>query len=234
MYRVEDKYVLPDSRLYLLERRIAMLLPMDGLGGKEGYKISSLYFDDITDSMLADTLDGNPFREKYRIRIYNDSLSPVRLEVKRKKYNRAVKISSEITEEELSALMSGRTISDRNHPSDARTLFNLAIKARGLRPKIIVAYDRRAYVHEAGNVRITFDRKLRASSQWELFGKNGIRYDFPEDAGAVLEVKYDEWIPRYLMQVLETGNMIQASHSKYGICREIYESRRNRPCRLRM
>ena len=228
MYRVEDKYIISDDRLWILEQHIAMLLPIDSLSNEDGYKISSLYFDDITDSMLTDTLDGNPFRDKYRIRIYNDSFSTIKLEVKRKKYNRVIKISSEITVDELQTLMLGNTIPDKNDFNDARTLFNLAIKAKGLMPKIIVTYDRKAYVCESGNVRITFDRNLRASNQCELFGKHNICYDFSEDSRSVLEVKYDEFIPRFIMQVLETGNMFQTSNSKYGICREIYKRRRNK------
>ena len=223
MYRVEDKYIISDNRLWILEQHIAMLLSIDSLSNEGGYKISSLYFDDITDSMLTDTLNGNPFRDKYRIRIYNDSFSAIKLEVKRKKYNRVIKISSEITVDELNALMSGKTIPDKNNFKDARTLFNLAIKSRGLLPKIIVTYDRKAYVYESGNVRITFDRNIRASNQCALFGRSDISYDFLEDSDSVLEVKYDEFIPRFIMQVLETGNTIQTSNSKYGICREIYE-----------
>lgn len=228
MYRVEDKYVISDNRLWILEQRIALLLPFDKLSNDDGYKISSLYFDDAVDSMLSDTLDGNPFRDKYRVRVYNDSFSTIKLEVKRKKYNRVFKISSEITEDELQALMLSQTIREGNNFNDARTLFNLAIKVKGIRPKIIVTYDRKAYVHEAGNVRITFDRNIRASNQCDLFGKHDIRYDFLMDNGAVLEVKYDEFIPRYIMQALETGNMLQISNSKYKICREMYTKGRNK------
>ena len=48
----------------------------------EKYVISSLYFDDLRDSMLADTLDGIDARDKYRIRIYNNSFEIIKLEVK--------------------------------------------------------------------------------------------------------------------------------------------------------
>ena len=228
MYRVEDKYIISGNRLWILEQKIALLLPIDSSSKETGYKISSIYFDDIADSMLTDTLEGNPFRDKYRIRIYNDSFSTIKLEVKRKKYNRVSKISSEITEDELYALMSGETIPDKNNLSDARTLFNLAIKIRGLTPKIIVTYDRKAYVYEAGNVRVTFDRNIRASNQCGLFGKHDLHYDCLEESGTVLEVKYDQFIPRFIMQVLETGNMLQTSNSKYGICREIYGKMRDK------
>ena len=35
----------------------------------------------------------------------------------------------------------------------------------------------------------------------------------------VLEVKYDEFIPDFLVQLLELGNMQQTAYSKYQLCR---------------
>jgi hypothetical protein len=224
MLRIEDKYLLTISRFDELEKRISVIMPLDEACTENGYKISSIYFDDIKDSMLNDSLDGNPYRDKYRIRIYNDSLNLIKLEVKRKYYNRSYKLSSLINVDEFNSLMLGDPIVDYNDMSDARTLFNLAIKTRGLRPKINVTYDRMAYTGESGNVRITFDRNLRASNQLELFGKDNIVFDYPRlNMDIILEVKYDEFIPNYIMQTLETRNMLQSTNSKYIICREIYE-----------
>ena len=36
----------------------------------------------------------------------------------------------------------------------------------------------------------------------------------------MLEVKYDEFIPGFLLQLLELGNMQQSAYSKYQLCRE--------------
>ena len=92
------------------------------------YHIRSLYFDDIYDSCYTDSLNGNPFRKKYRIRIYDDNLETIKLEVKEKSYNRAVKYSSKITQEELIDLLMGETISEKGNLDDARTMVNIAIK----------------------------------------------------------------------------------------------------------
>lgn len=222
IYRVEDKYVLPWARMLELEAKVRAVLPPDRFsgGGGGGYKISSLYFDDLWDSCLRDSLDGNPVRDKYRIRIYNDSLATIKLEVKRKRYNRAYKVSSAISVDELERLVGGGTIARGDSLDDARTLFNLAVLTRGLRPKVNVTYDRRAYVCEDGNVRITFDRRLRYNGQVERFGEPGLVYDRPDGTGSVLEVKYDQLLPRYVAQVLEAGDLVQTANSKYGICRE--------------
>jgi hypothetical protein len=105
---------------------------------------------------------------------------------------------------------------------DPATLFNLAIRTGGLRPRVIVAYERKAYVFEPGNTRITFDRNVRASSRIEDFGSADISYDFLNEYENVLEVKYDEFIPDFLLQLLELGNLQQTSYSKYQLCRDVY------------
>lgn len=221
MYRVEDKYNCTDTQLVMLQARMeAVLRPDVNEGGPEGYRITSLYFDDFEDSCLQDTVDGVNRRSKYRIRIYNDSLEVIKLEVKTKRDNRILKRSRTITKAQMESLMRGDCIEDSASEGDPATLFNLAIRTRGLRPRVIVAYERKAYVYEPGNVRITFDRNVRTSSRVEDFGRKNISYDFLREYDKVLEVKYDEFIPEFLLQLLETGSMQQAAYSKYQLCRE--------------
>lgn len=221
MYRVEDKYNCSATELYMLQKRMEAVLRPDGNeGGPEGYSITSLYFDDFRDSCLQDTVDGVNRRSKYRIRIYNDALDVIKLEVKTKQDNRILKRSKTISRGEMESLIRGNCIADEASEEDPATLFNLAIKTEGLRPKVIVAYERKAYVYEPGNVRITFDRNVRASARVESFGQKNISYDFLQEYDKVLEVKYDEFMPDFLLQLLEPGNMQQSAYSKYQLCRE--------------
>lgn len=227
MYRVEDKYICSEQELFLLQTRLGYVLKADDNQRSEnGYTISSVYFDDQFDSHLQDTEDGNSEREKYRIRIYNGSLNQIKLEVKYKKYSRILKLSKTITVEQMRILLSGQCIEDQN-PSlkNPITLFNIAIQERGLRPKVIVEYDRKAFVFGPGNVRITFDRNLRRSIQTDLFGNQEIIFDRIRRFPNVLEVKYDEFLPGFIAQLIEIGNLNQTSFSKYRICRE-YEGER--------
>lgn len=221
MYRVEDKYNCTETELYMLQSRMEAVLRTDvNEGGPEGYRITSLYFDDLADSCLRDTVDGVNRRSKYRIRIYNDSLDVIKLEVKTKRDNRILKRSKTITKTQMESLMRGDCIEDEGAAEDPATLFNLAIGTRGLRPKVIVAYERKAYVYEPGNVRITFDRNVRSCSRVETFGQKNINYDILREYDKVLEVKYDEFIPDFLLQLLEPGNMRQSAYSKYQLCCE--------------
>lgn len=223
MYRVEDKFGCSREELFRLQGRLQYLLDCDSNESDEqGYKISSLYFDELQDSCLKDTIEGHQSRRKYRIRIYNDSLDLIKLEVKEKHNNRIYKLSKPITKEEADKLIHGECIACTYRDDDPATLFNLAMKQKGLRPKVIVTYERKAFIYDAGNVRITLDRNVRASNDIDRFGAKDIVYDFVKENDAVLEVKYDEYMPRFIMQLLELGNMHQTAYSKYQLCRELF------------
>lgn len=249
MYRVEDKFCCSAQEMYQLQRRLEGVLRADSNEkNAEGYSVVSLYFDDFKDTCLTDTREGHNDRRKFRIRIYDHSLKTIKLEIKEKKNNRIFKRSKQITEEEMHRLLHGQCIADPSvrepsakefsanrsairEPSvnefsvteDPALSFNLAVKTQGLRPKVIVAYERKAYLYEPGNVRITLDRNVRASRQLEAFGSREIFYDYLEGQDAVLEIKYDEFLPQFLLQLLETGSMRQTAYSKYQLCRERYE-----------
>lgn len=229
MYRVEDKYCCSKAEMFLLQNRLSAVLKADvNENSADGYSIISLYFDDLCDSCYQDTLDGHEIRDKYRIRIYNNSLDKIRLEVKQKRDSRIRKYAKDIDCDQMYCLMNGQCINDDAMSfDDPVTLFNIAIRTRGLRPKVIVAYERKAYVFEAGNARITFDRNLRACEQTDLFGRGDIVFDALREQDSVLEVKYDEFIPDFLLQLLELGNMQQSTFSKYQMCRDVYMGNHN-------
>ena len=221
MYRVEDKFLCDRKELYVLQQRLNGILQNDHIRNEDGYIITSVYFDDVFDTHLRDTVEGHYKREKYRIRIYNHSFDVIKLEVKFKEKNRIKKISKTISKEDMFRLLRGECIEEENDSLEsAVTLFNLAIKCRALKPKVIVEYDRRAFIHEMGNVRITLDRGLRYSKQVTLFGKEKIEYYHTKEWQNVLEVKYDEFLPEFIAQMVEMGNLRQNSFSKYQICRQ--------------
>ena len=223
VYRAEDKFNCTATEMELLQRKLSTVLHSDSNeSSQEGYCVVSLYFDDLTDTCLTDTDSGNQVRNKYRIRVYNHDLSNIKLEVKEKYDNRIYKKSKTITEQEMRLLMCGECIAEHYDERDPATMFNLAIKTRGLRPKVIVAYERKAFIFGPGNARITLDRNVRGSRQIDRFGQANTVYDSLPDYDSVLEVKYDEFIPGFLLQLLEIGNLQQTAFSKYQLCRGLY------------
>ena len=93
------------------------------------------------------------------------------------------------------------------------------------RPKVIIDYERIAYVEEITNVRITFDMKISASYDLEHFidGDYTKFYILPSGIN-VLEVKFDEILPSYIRNIVESYGFIQTSFSKYYYGRRIIDS----------
>lgn len=223
MTRVEDKYVISSAEAKLLTDRLEVFLEPDPMEKDEsGYSISSLYFDDVFDTHLRDTVEGNPMRKKFRIRIYNNSFDTIKLEVKHKIYNRTLKVTDIITREEMLSLMDGDSIREASH-NPAVTDFNLNILKRSLKPKVIVTYLRKAFVFDPGNVRITFDSEIRGSKETEMFGASGLMYDNTESR-IIMEIKYDEFLPDCVSRLMNTGNMQRTAFSKYRVCREMIDT----------
>ena len=221
MYRVEDKYICTEKDMLILQARIKTVMHPDSYSNKTGYRVTSLYFDDYYDTCLYDSEDGVSFRNKYRMRIYNGSGEMIKLEVKYKAYNRVFKRSRTICRDVAEKLIAGQTVYDDNISMDNPvTLFNLAISRDHLVPKVIVEYDRSAYIFSPGNVRVTFDRNIRKSSNIDGFLSDNCSFKVIEDIDRILEVKFDEFLPGFIAQLLENGNMIQTSYSKYRLSRQ--------------
>ncbi len=214
-FRVEDKYTLSYNETFKLKNLLSNVLPVDQ--GK-AYTISSLYFDDPQDTCLMDVVNGQPHREKFRIRTYNNSLSVIKLEHKLKSYNRIHKDSLTISETEMLEAMHGNfldCIGGRNITS-----FGSSVLHRILRPKVIVTYERTAFLFPEGNVRITFDENLRCSNVVDDFCKQDANYEYPRDQKTILEVKYDRFLPDFISNLINPGVLWQSANSKYRICRE--------------
>ena len=86
---------------------------------------------------------------------------------------------------------------------------------------MIVTYEREAFLYEAGDTRITFDMNVRVSDNIDDFGKSDAEMDYLNE-DYVLEVKYNEFIPDFLLQILEKNTMWKTSFSKYRSACEVY------------
>ena len=103
---------------------------------------------------------------------------------------------------------------------DSRAPLNalqMQMRCSQMAPKVIISYERTAYVHPSGNVRITFDRNITASRYCEEFLEAQVSGMTPVlPAGMhVLEVKYDEFLPDVIAQQLEIGKLRKTAFSKY-------------------
>lgn len=220
-YRNEIKYQCSEQELRLVENQIRHLCRPDPHAGDDGrYTVRSVYFDDYRDSCYYENEAGVNRREKFRIRIYNGSSDNITLECKRKQNGKNHKEGCRLNEEQCRAILEGTFQPAMDAPPLLRQFF-LLYRTRFYRAKVIVEYERTPYIYEPGNVRITFDRNISATSRVQDFTQSGIFTRPVMPAGMhLLEVKYDEVIPDYLYNELQIDNLHQTAYSKYYVCRK--------------
>ncbi len=215
-YRVENKYLVTDVELKLLEARLKSIMPMDVHTNGNAYQIRSLYFDDLADRCMDENDAGIDIREKYRIRIYQPHADFGRLEIKEKNHQLTKKTSCQLSSEECFGLMDNSLPFAIDHRAPLNKL-QLLRRCFHMQPKVIIQYERTAFVHPSGNVRVTFDRNIMASNRCEELFENSIDGMTPVlPAGLhVLEVKFDEFCPDVISRQLELGTLRQTAFSKY-------------------
>jgi len=221
--RSELKYVVTAEQIPLLKSRINALLRPDSHTGAEGsYHISSVYFDDYQNRCFYENENGAASKEKFRIRIYDHSAERIVLECKRKEYSKTNKQSCPITMEQAQMLLEGRMIADFDKLPRLLRKMVLQQRMRSLRPVVIVEYDRAAFVMKEGNVRVTFDMNIAASTDITgFFTGTGAKRPVMPCGRHLMEVKYDEYLPRSVHGCLNLGDIRQITFSKYHLCRKL-------------
>lgn len=222
IYRHELKYYIHKFDVETLKNELSLIMDSDPNQSKEGYKVSSLYFDTIYNRFYDENDAGTSVRNKIRIRTYNQEFKNFKLEIKSKKDSLCHKESEDVNLTTVNKLM--------NLPYDIELIEDekgvlskvlLANKMYCLKPVVVVNYNRFALIHKTGNVRITFDSNIKGDMNIDNFlveTKTGV--NIISDDYAILEVKYDDILPNYIANTLDKYNLNQIAFSKYYLCRK--------------
>jgi SPX domain protein involved in polyphosphate accumulation len=225
--RYELKYhisrtLMPDIRS-IIEPHVRFDSHCADLPGNQ-YTVRSIYFDSEELDFYFDKLDSVRVRKKLRVRTYNlaSEAAPAFLEIKRKIGRRGLKerlmldlqrVDPALSDEDAETVLPGITFLDRKVLDKFR--FNLI--NRDMRPVVLVTYEREAYIgRENERYRVTFDQNIRSLINPRLdqiFEENELRV-FEED-NFVLEMKFDERMPRWMTRVVRRLNLRSESYSKY-------------------
>lgn len=218
-YRHELKFLVPDTTLEKIKYRLNPFMEIDEHQKSEFYTIRSLYFDDLFDTCLNENLAGTDNRFKYRIRFYRGNTDYINLEKKYKLRGMTKKDSENVDISMVNSFLQDNA--DIGNGRLTNELYAANMKSK-MAPKCIVEYDRCAYVEPAGNVRITFDMNLRGSSDVDRFLDTSEEFAIPvmKPGWHILEVKYDEFLPRHILQLVDINSLYRQSFSKYAIVRE--------------
>jgi hypothetical protein len=221
--RHELKYYINHFQYLEFQRRLQVIMQRDAFttaGG--GYHVRSLYFDDIDNTALFEKDAGVFRRDKYRIRIYNKSDSPIKLERKSKYGQYIGKEAASLNRFQYDQIMANDITFLLKSGNRLMIDFYFLYVNRLMRPKVIVDYDREAYVCKNGEVRITFDKMVRAGmNSNDIFTSNLVTVNVFQEPVMILEVKYNEFLPENIRMLFQTTGPRSIAFSKYVICREL-------------
>ncbi len=229
--RYEYKYLIPVNIFERVKSSMMPFLRLDKFAEEVTnniYTVRSIYYDTVNLEAYFEKIDGIRKRKKIRIRGYNQQTddSVVFVEIKRKYENLILKNRAGIYYKDIEKFLITGDIkkyvvsdSGSSFGRDA-SRFYYNIKVKSLRPVILITYDRAAY-HGVLNdkLRITFDMDLRSKlmpTMSELYDEKSLMpamRDF-----VILEVKFHDTLPRWLINIISHFNLVRLSVSKYTIC----------------
>jgi hypothetical protein len=179
------------------------------------YLIRSVYFDNFDNKVLSQKKEGLLDRDKFRVRLYDYNMEYLNLEKKSKCDNLTFKQKCRISAEEYEQIRFG-DIEWMEH--DIRPLIKdlyVQMKLYQLKPMTVVDYEREVFIYEYGNVRVTFDGCIKTS-----FRNNDLLNPYlamveTTPNVVVLEVKFDEYLPDIIKQLLQVIGRRKGGYSKY-------------------
>ena len=90
-----------------------------------------------------------------------------------------------------------------------------------MRPRTIVDYEREPWVMDEGTVRITFDMNVRAAvGSFDIFDAMLPALPVLEPGKLVMEVKFTEFCPQQVRDMVPPGAAELTAVSKYCLCYE--------------
>ena len=212
-FRHEFKYVIPYGVSLKLRNKLDEVLTLDR---GSPYIVRSLYFDSVDDDDYFEKQGGEINRKKIRLRIYDINSDKCKLECKAKYDIHQLKSSLVINREQAKRLINGDYSFLLDIDLDIAKEIYLIMMNGHYMPKVIIEYNRAAYITTATSTRITFDYNIKESHDFDKFFTNDINYiDCTDMKDMVLEVKFDRFLEPYISEIL--GSIVNRfqSVSKY-------------------
>jgi len=221
--RFEFKYVLDRRTRDALEAAMQPFLDLDPFVARQPgsrYFVRSLYFDDARFSAFHDKIDGRLHREKFRLRTYGRALddpAPWFLEQKGRHdclvFKHRTPLSSVIDRRARGERLARQVLASAP-AGDLRSRFEVAYLRDGIRPYVLVDYERRPYVSRFDpDFRVTFDSDLAARAS-DTMATSSAQARGLLRGYTVMEVKFRRVIPAWFQRLVQAFELRRRSVSK--------------------
>ena len=214
MKRYEMKYILSKEQMFYLQESLCGHMEVDQYGKTS---IASIYYDTPDYRIIRASIEKPAFKEKLRLRSYGLAKKDghVYLEIKRKSEGVVYKRRVETTEENVSLFLNNKikTIGSNQIGKELEYFRNFYGR---LEPKIMIAYDRTSYAELDGDIRLTIDENPRYRA-FDLNLHTSMEGEHLLPPGcAILEIKVQQEMPLWLVDILSKGKIYKSSFSKVG------------------
>ncbi len=213
--RYEIKYLITLEQKEIILEAIKPYLKLDKYGKTT---IKNIYYDTPNYRLIRRSNERPFYKEKLRIRCYNNinNDSKVFVEMK-KKYNSIVykrRVSMTLND----ALLWLQTKKERNNKTQIINEIQYFINYyENLEPAVFLSYEREAYnALDNSDLRITFDENILFRNTDIDLKKDAYGDKILSDGYSVMEIKYSRWIPLWLTKVLSQEKIYKTRYSKYG------------------
>ena len=220
-FRHELKYYINEADYLTIKKRLSAIAETDCHADESGtYKIRSLYFETPSDRVLKEKVNGVNNREKFRIRMYDNDTSFIRLEKKTKINGFCNKIDAPVTQEQCERLASGDTSWMKESEHALLIELYAKMKYEQLRPKTIVDYVREPFIYRPGNVRVTLDSQIMTGVHVkDMFNPTLPMVRTHGTNIIIMEIKYDHFLPDIIQNLVRIQNRKTTAFSKYAAAR---------------
>jgi len=212
MKRYELKYHLTKEQLKTFQERISKYMKIDEYGLTS---IASLYYDTIDYRLINKSIEKPKYKEKVRLRSYGLAKENTKtfLEVKRKCEGVVYKRRISLLESEAESFFEGESI---NKTQIGRELDAVREQYGYLEPKYLIIYDRIAYYQNDSDLRITLDINPRYRTTDLNLHTSMEGIPLLKEGEAILEIKIQNSIPLWLVEILSQEKIYKTSFSKVG------------------
>ena len=201
-YRNEWKYLIDTAQKELICKRLDPMLKLDKHAKNGGYMIRSLYFEDMYKSAYEEK-DAGVLKRKKKFGAY------------------IFKESASLTKDEVYKIIDGDYEFLLHSDKPLCREFYIECVSNMMRPRTIVDYDREPWILDEGTVRITFDMDVRAAiGSYDIFDSTLPTLSVLEPGKCVMEVKFTEFLPQFVREILPDRASEFTAVSKYVLCYE--------------
>ena len=213
MQRSEIKYILTKEQLEYFKNALVGHMEIDQYGKTS---IESLYLDTPDYRLIRTSIEKPAYKEKIRIRSYGlaDKDTTVYLEIKRKSCGLVYKRRIPIKEYQTDLIYENHEVMENSQIAKEINYFVQFYKE--LKPALLIIYDRVAYFEPDSDLRLTIDENPRYRTDNLTLHSSLEGEPLLENGGAILEIKVQESMPLWLIEILSKGKIYKSSFSKVG------------------